>query len=76
VKNITTTTGVCNSAMLLIINSLLELRKKLCKNTAGQCISKSDVQQCLRQQLEKLLAGRMIDNAINPLLDMLGIFLC
>jgi hypothetical protein len=76
VKNVTTTTSVRDSATLPIINSLLELGKKLRKNTAGQHISESDVQQRLRQQLEELLAGRMIDNAINPLLDMPGIFLC
>jgi hypothetical protein len=76
VKNMTMTTGVRDSVTLQIINSLLELGKKLRKNIAGQRISESDVQQRLRQQLEELLAGRTIDNAINPLLDMPGIFLC
>jgi hypothetical protein len=49
VKNVTTTTSVHNSVTLPIINSVLELGKKLCKNTAGQNISESDVQQCLGQ---------------------------
>ncbi|KAG2116485.1 uncharacterized protein F5147DRAFT_648975 [Suillus discolor] len=67
----TTLTGVWDSTSSYLINALVELGKKLQKRKAGQLASaESVVRAALEKQLEDMLQGRTIEDAINPLLGM------
>ncbi|KAG2339510.1 hypothetical protein BDR05DRAFT_1003322 [Suillus weaverae] len=67
----TTSTGIRDSASSSLINALVELGKKLRKREAGQLASaESEVHAALEKQLEDMLQGRTLQDAINPLLGM------
>lgn len=68
-------TGVCDSALASILESLIELGEKLCKCEPGsQARSESDVTAALEKEFEEQLRAVTLDNAINPLLSMNGTF--
>ncbi|KAG1828025.1 hypothetical protein EV424DRAFT_1318931 [Suillus variegatus] len=70
----TTSTGIRDSASSSLINALVELGKKLRKREAGQPASaESEVRAALEKQLEDMLQGRTLQDAINPLLGMDGL---
>ncbi|KAG1769945.1 hypothetical protein EV702DRAFT_928114, partial [Suillus placidus] len=70
----TTSTGIRDSASSSLINALVELGKKLRKREAGQPASaESEVCAALEKQLEDMLQGRTLQDAINPLLGMDGL---
>ncbi|KAG1876990.1 hypothetical protein C8R48DRAFT_745465 [Suillus tomentosus] len=74
VQNAMSSTGVCDSASTSILESLIELGKKLRKREPGsQARSESDVTAALEKEFEEQLRGTTLDDAINPLLGMNGI---
>ncbi|KAG1733336.1 uncharacterized protein EDB91DRAFT_1057515 [Suillus paluster] len=74
IKNSVSSTGIRDSASISIINTLVELGKKLRKHVAGtQAMSEADVTAALEKEFEKLLRGNTVDDTINPLLGMDGL---
>ncbi|OJA20984.1 hypothetical protein AZE42_10828 [Rhizopogon vesiculosus] len=70
----TTLTGLRDSTSSSIINTLVELGKKLRKREAGQpALTESEVRAKLEKELEGMLQGRTLHEAINPLLGMDGL---
>lgn len=75
VKNAVTETGIRDSATTSIVNTLLDLGKRLRKREPGQTrLTESEVLLKLQNELNDVLADRAIVDAINPLLGMKGIF--
>jgi hypothetical protein len=75
VQNSMSFTGICDSASASILESLVELGKKLCKCEPGsQAKSKSEVIAALEKEFEEQLQGATLDDAINLLLGMNGMF--
>lgn len=75
VKNAVTEMGIRDSATTSIVNTLLDLGKRLQKREPGQMkITESEVLLKLQNELNDVLADRAIVDAINPLLGMKGIF--
>ncbi|KAG2089052.1 uncharacterized protein F5147DRAFT_748387 [Suillus discolor] len=71
VKNSMSSTGICDMASASILNTLLELGKKLRKRIAGSlALPENEVRIALEKEFEQLLQGRRLDDAINPLLRM------
>jgi hypothetical protein len=59
-----------------ILEAIVEMGKKLCKWVAGvQPKPESEVQAILKKELEDLLRGSALNNAINPLLGVAGQYL-
>ncbi|KAG1894190.1 uncharacterized protein F5891DRAFT_961838 [Suillus fuscotomentosus] len=74
VQNAMSSTGIHDSASTSILESLIELGKKLRKREPGsQARSESDVTAALEKEFEEQLRGATLDDAINPLLGMNGI---
>ncbi|KAG2087604.1 uncharacterized protein F5147DRAFT_588042 [Suillus discolor] len=74
IKNLVSTTGIRDMASTSIINTLVELGKKLRKRAAGtQAMSEADVTAALEKEFEELLRGNTLDDTINPLLGMDGL---
>ncbi|KAG2366225.1 hypothetical protein BDR07DRAFT_1449523 [Suillus spraguei] len=74
VQNTMSSTGICDSASVSILESLVELDKKLCKCEPGsQATSKSEVIAALEKEFEEQLQGATLYDAINLLLGMNGI---
>jgi hypothetical protein len=69
VKNATASTGVKDSSTLGVINSLLELGKKLRKSEPGK---ERMTEEQIRKTLEKQLEDELLKNTINPLIGMPG----
>jgi hypothetical protein len=69
VKNATASTGVKDSSTSGIINSLLELGKRLRKPEAGK-EKMTEEQVCTT--LEKQLEDELLKHTINPLIGMAG----
>ena len=68
-------TGIRDTASVSILNSLVELGKKLRKRVPGsQKQSEAEVTAVLRKEFEDLLQGGKLDDVINPLLGMDGQF--
>jgi hypothetical protein len=64
---------VRDSALASILESLVELGKKLCKQGAGlPATAKSEVTATLEKEFEELLQGATLNDAMNPLLGMNG----
>jgi hypothetical protein len=73
VKNSMLSTGIQDTASASILNTLLELGKKLRKCTAGSlALPENKVRIVLEKEFEQLLQGGKLDDAINPLLGMHG----
>ncbi|KAG1824629.1 uncharacterized protein BJ212DRAFT_1444390 [Suillus subaureus] len=71
VKNSVSSTGICDTASASILNTLLELGKKLRKCTVGSpAIPENEVSITLKKEFEQLLQGGKLDDTINPLLGM------
>ncbi|KAG2142878.1 uncharacterized protein EDB93DRAFT_1088580 [Suillus bovinus] len=71
VKNSMLSTGIHDTASASILNTLLELGKKLRKCIAGSLASpENEVRIVLEKEFEQLLQGERLDDAINPLLGM------
>lgn len=69
------TTGIRDSASNSILNTLVELGKRLRKRTAGsQALSETAIEATLQKEFEDLLKGRELNDAINPLFGMDGSF--
>ncbi|KAG1722393.1 uncharacterized protein EDB91DRAFT_1240223 [Suillus paluster] len=65
--------GVQDSASSSILNTLIELGKKLRKCTMGsQALPENEIEATLQKEFEELLKGGQLDNTINPLLGMEG----
>ncbi|KAG1803360.1 hypothetical protein EV424DRAFT_1331009, partial [Suillus variegatus] len=65
------TTGIRDSASNSILNTLVELGKRLRKRTAGsQALSETAIEATLQKEFEDLLKGRELNDAINPLFGM------
>ncbi|KAG2065607.1 hypothetical protein BDR04DRAFT_1130369 [Suillus decipiens] len=74
VQNTMSSTGIRDSALTSILESLVELGKKLRKCEPGsQAKSKSKVIAALENEFQEQLQGATLDDAINPLLGMNGI---
>jgi len=74
VKNAVGKSGIRDAASAAIVDCLLELGKKLRKRGAGVAAqSEAEVQAQLEHKFEETLAGRSIDDVINPLLGMKGL---
>ncbi|KAG2064229.1 hypothetical protein BDR04DRAFT_1130859 [Suillus decipiens] len=70
VKNFMSSTGICDTASASILNTLLELGKKLRKCAAGSsAIPENDVRIVLEKEFKQLLQGRKLNDVINPLLS-------
>ncbi|KAG2145797.1 hypothetical protein DEU56DRAFT_708851, partial [Suillus clintonianus] len=70
-KNSVSSTGVRDSASSSILNTLVELGKKLRKRAAGtQAMPEAEVAAVLEKEFVELLQGDKLDNVINPLLGM------
>jgi hypothetical protein len=68
-------TGVHDSALASILESLVELGKKLHKHEPGsQAKSESKVIAALKKEFEEQLQGATLDDTINPLLGMNSMF--
>lgn len=73
VKNSMSSTGIRDTASASILNTLLELGKKLRKRVAGSpAIPENEVRIAIEKEFEQLLQGGKLDDAINPLLGMHG----
>ncbi|KAG1804057.1 uncharacterized protein BJ212DRAFT_1284808, partial [Suillus subaureus] len=71
VKNSMSSTGIRDTASASILNTLLELGKKLRKHTVGSpAIPENEVSITLKKEFEQLLQGGKLNDAINPLLGM------
>ncbi|KAG1880851.1 hypothetical protein F4604DRAFT_1879834 [Suillus subluteus] len=71
VKNSMSSTGIHDTASASVLNTLLELGKKLRKRTAGSpALPENEVRIMLEKEFEQLLQGGKLDDAINPLLGM------
>ncbi|KAG1762177.1 hypothetical protein EDD22DRAFT_979895 [Suillus occidentalis] len=74
VQNAMSSTGIRDSASVSILESLVELGKKLHKRKPGsQATSESEVIAALEKEFEEQLQGATLDDTINPLLGMNGI---
>ncbi|KAG1753908.1 uncharacterized protein EDB91DRAFT_1043935, partial [Suillus paluster] len=74
VQNAMSSTGVRDSASASILESLVELGKKLRKREPGvQAMSERDVTVALEKEFEDQLRGATLPDVINPLLGMNGI---
>ncbi|KAG2143512.1 uncharacterized protein EDB93DRAFT_1241410 [Suillus bovinus] len=74
IKNLVLTTGVRDTALNSIINTLVELGKKLRKRTVGtQAKSEAEVTAALEREFEELLQGDKLEDTLNPLLGMNGL---
>ncbi|KAG2155021.1 uncharacterized protein EDB93DRAFT_1247977 [Suillus bovinus] len=74
VQNTMSSTGIRDSASASILESLVELGKKLRKREPGsQATSESEVIAALEKEFEEQLQGAILDDAINTLLGMNGI---
>lgn len=68
-------TGIRDSATTAIVNTLLELGKRLRKRQEGkEKLPEAQVQEALEKEVEKMLQDKTIVDAINPLLRMRGAF--
>lgn len=75
IKNLVSTTGVRDTASNSIMNTLVELGKKLRKRTVGtQAKSEAEVTAALEREFEELLQGDKLEDTLNPLLGMNGQF--
>lgn len=75
IKNLVSTTGIRDTASNSIMNTLVELGKKLQKRTVGtQAKSKAEVTAALEREFEELLQGDKLKDTLNPLLGMNGQF--
>jgi hypothetical protein len=71
VKNSMSSTGIRDTASASVLNTLLELSKKLRKRIAGSmAIPENEVRIVIEKEFEQLLQGGKLDDAINPLLGM------
>ncbi|KAI6138558.1 hypothetical protein BKA82DRAFT_158153 [Pisolithus tinctorius] len=71
VKTSVSTTGVRDSISLGILNTVIELGKSLRKRRAGTSSKpESEVREVLEKELAGFLQGRVLEDAINPLLGM------
>ncbi|EGO00580.1 hypothetical protein SERLA73DRAFT_50400 [Serpula lacrymans var. lacrymans S7.3] len=71
IKAATASTGISDKTTAKIINTLVELGKKLCKHPLNSpATSEVDIQAAQKKQLEEMLQGTDFDTAINPLLGM------
>jgi hypothetical protein len=70
VKNATASTGIKDSSTLGVINSLLELGKRLQKPEAGK---EKMTEEQIRMTLEKQLEDELLKHTINPLIGVAGI---
>ncbi|KAI6144748.1 hypothetical protein BKA82DRAFT_4330916 [Pisolithus tinctorius] len=71
VKTSVSTTGIRDSISLGILNTVIELGKSLHKQRAGTSSKpKSEVREVLEKELTGFLQGRVLEDAINPLLGM------
>ncbi|KIO08465.1 hypothetical protein M404DRAFT_134486, partial [Pisolithus tinctorius Marx 270] len=74
VKNAISKTGTRDAASTAIVDRLLDLGKRLRKREAGTpAIPESEVCAQLEREFEAALAGRSVDDVINPLLGMAGV---
>ncbi|KAG1728357.1 hypothetical protein EDD22DRAFT_742551, partial [Suillus occidentalis] len=74
IKNLVSTTGVRDTASNSIMNTLVELGKKLRKRTVGtQAKSEAEVTAALEREFEELLQGDKLEDTLNPLLGMNGL---
>lgn len=74
-QNSVSTTGIRDSASSSILNTLVELGKKLRKRTAGsQALSETAIEATLQKEFEDLMKGKGLDDVINPLFGMEGSF--
>ncbi|KAG1724735.1 hypothetical protein EDB19DRAFT_1644397 [Suillus lakei] len=74
VQNALSSTGTRDSASASILESLVELGKKLRKRGPGlPAMPESEVTAALEKEFEELLRGATLDDALNPLLGMNGI---
>ncbi|KAI6149893.1 hypothetical protein BKA82DRAFT_3976473 [Pisolithus tinctorius] len=65
--------GVCDSSTTNIINVLIEMRKKLCKQgTRSHAMPEADLKARLQKELEDYLQGGNVKDVINPLLSIKG----
>ncbi|KAG1836044.1 hypothetical protein DFJ58DRAFT_719191 [Suillus subalutaceus] len=63
VKNSMSSTGICDTASASILNTLLELGKKLRKHTVGSpAIPENEVRITLEKEFEQLLQGGKLDD--------------
>ncbi|KAG1879856.1 hypothetical protein F4604DRAFT_1923063 [Suillus subluteus] len=70
-KNSMSSTGIRDMASASVLNTLLELGKKLRKHTAGSpALPENEVRIALEKEFKQLLQGGKLDDAINPLLGM------
>ncbi|KAG1749584.1 hypothetical protein EDD22DRAFT_958012 [Suillus occidentalis] len=73
-QNSVSTTGIRDSASSSILNTLIELGKKLQKRTAGsQALSETAIEATLQKEFEDLMKGKGLDDVINPLFGMEGL---
>jgi hypothetical protein len=67
--------GVRDSATTSIVETLLELGKQLRKRVTGvQPMPENEIQERLKKKLDELLHGKSVQDVINPLLGMKGLF--
>jgi hypothetical protein len=67
-------TGVCDSLSLGILNTIVEMGKQLRKRGSGGRMQESEIKATLEKELANLLGGKDLDNMVNPLLGMEGKF--
>lgn len=73
VHSAVSSTGVRDSASASILESLVELGKKLRKRGAGlPATAESEITAALEKEFEELLQGATLNDAMNPLLGMNG----
>lgn len=75
VQALVSSTGVRDSLSLRILNTVVEMGKRLRKRgSGGPAMQEHEVKATLEKELNKLLGGRGLENMINPLLGMDGTF--
>ncbi|KAG1878687.1 hypothetical protein C8R48DRAFT_590573 [Suillus tomentosus] len=73
-QNSVSTTGIRDSASSSILNTLIELGKKLRKRTTGsQALSETAIEATLQKEFEDLMKGKGLDDVINLLFGMEGL---
>ncbi|KIJ11662.1 hypothetical protein PAXINDRAFT_164082 [Paxillus involutus ATCC 200175] len=74
VKTLVSTTGIHDTISQGILNTLIEMGKKLCKREAGTpAMPESEVRAVLEKELVDFLGGKTLEDAINLLLGMEGV---
>jgi hypothetical protein len=68
-------TGIQDSLLLGILNTVVEMGKQLRKRGSGSRVTQeSELKATLEKELANLLDGKDLDNMVNPLLGMEGKF--